>query len=181
MSTYTPDIVQVGKKSFKDTCYEVPTVDISKTKIKELVTKLKDTLKLVGGVGLAAPQLGSNLQIFVIGIAPTRYRPDLQKIPTYTVINPDIISYDIKVNYDFEGCFSVAEANLFCSVRRPNVIDVKYVDLKGKLVTRTIKGFEARVFQHEYDHLHSKVFLECDVDLETLMSANEYKLMQLKK
>lgn len=173
-------IVQVGNPLFRSECKTLNKSEISNSATKNLISSLTQTVTNVGGVGMAAPQVGVQKQVFVVSIQPTKYRPDLPQVPLYTVINPEILSASKKDSLEYEGCFSVAEAGLFCQVKRPSEISVRYLDETGKTMQRTLNGFEARVFQHEYDHLFGKIFLDNEVLLHTAMSSTEYRAMQAR-
>jgi peptide deformylase len=98
------------------------------------------------GIGLAAPQIGINKRIFVMG------NPQL----SYICVNPEIIegSGDIK---DQEGCLSFP--GLYLHVNRYETIKVKYYDILGKEHIKEFKDMQARVFQHEFDHLNGVCFV----------------------
>ena len=145
-------------------------------KISSLITDLKETLvaqKDPEGVGLAAPQIGKNFQIFVI-------KPD-KKITT--VINPKIIwiknkkdtkdkkfkgkksegKKDKKKKVEkhteiMEGCLSLP--NYYGPIKKPNRIKISYVDEHGKKIVQVFKDFEAQIIQHEIDHLRGILFVD---------------------
>ena len=171
-------LIQVGNPKFRTSCALLSDIEISDNNLLQIVRRMIYTMRKVNGVGLAAPQIGLQKQLFVIRQEPTKFRSDLVKIRPYAAINPEIISYSKDTLADWEGCFSVAEAGLFAKVQRPLQISVRYQNLRGMSVERTIKGFEARVFMHEYDHLHGKLFFDQKTDLSTIMSAIEYRAMQ---
>ncbi len=174
-------IVQVGNATLRAKCVDIDKFTILQSKIQKLITSMHSQVIKVGGVGLAAPQVGKQLNLFVLNIAPTKFRPDIPNVRPYAVINPRIIAYGKTADTDYEGCFSVAEANLFAKVTRPDSVKVTYLNEKAELVSRTIAGFEARVFQHEFDHLQGMVFLDRKLELLTVMSGNEYRSMRAKK
>lgn len=95
----------------------------------------------LGGVGLAAPQVGISSRVFVARIAG--------KWGVY--INPSIIRHGNDIEDSIEGCLSFPDR--FVSRTRYRVIDVEYQDEIGRFFNRTLKGIDARVFQHELDHL----------------------------
>jgi len=171
-------IVQVGNQNLRVKCQKVDTTTLQTYAFKRLITGMHRRLIKIGGVGLAAPQVGVQLQLFVVRIYPTKYRPLIEKVEPYTVINPVIRARSDTQEADYEGCFSVAEARLFAKVTRPTLIDVSYCNEDGQTVTKKLYGLEARVFLHEYDHLHGKVFLDSTVDLKSVMSASEYRASQ---
>ena len=138
-----------------------PVKNIDK-KIKKLIKDLKDTLavqKDPEGVGLAAPQIGKNVQLFVVDY----------KGFNRTVINPKIVSKtkakkrkkdksDENKKKILEGCLSLP--NFYGPLERSPKINVKYLDENGKDVTEKFEGFDAQIIQHEIDHLNGIVFVD---------------------
>jgi peptide deformylase len=129
-------------------------------KIRGLIQDLKDTLivqKDPEGVGLAAPQLGKNLQIFFIN-----YK-NVQKI----IINPEILEVkEIKKTKKkktpglkmMEGCLSLP--NYFSPVKRASYVKLKYLNEDGKEVVEEFKNFYAQIVLHEMDHLKGELFVD---------------------
>ena len=101
------------------------------------------------GVGLAAPQVNLSLQLFVYNPVGERDKPELERI----VCNPKIVTYSDDTTADFEACLSSQSDHCGGPVSRSNRIWVEYQDENGTRTKRILNGFEARVFQHEYDHL----------------------------
>jgi peptide deformylase len=127
--------------------------------ILSLVGQMRDLLEDVEGVGLAAPQIGSSLQIIVIGFQPTeeqlKKNPDLASVPDMVIINPQIKWVSKEKSIEKEGCLSVP--NTFIPVARHNKIHMEYTDEKGKKFKIKARGYLARVLQHETDHLAGKL------------------------
>eukprot|EP00578_Thalassiosira_sp_NH16_P027030 CAMPEP_0181103008 /NCGR_PEP_ID=MMETSP1071-20121207/14626_1 /TAXON_ID=35127 /ORGANISM="Thalassiosira sp., Strain NH16" /LENGTH=238 /DNA_ID=CAMNT_0023186033 /DNA_START=256 /DNA_END=968 /DNA_ORIENTATION=+ len=98
------------------------------------------------GVGLAAPQIGLNEEIFV-------YNPSDSKSMERIVCNPTITKYSEDVIVEEEGCLSLRSDDTAGQVARSAWIETEYQNEMGQKVRRRLKGFEARVYQHEYDHL----------------------------
>lgn len=117
--------------------------------IKELVKDMFSTI-WANGAGIAAPQVGKNINLFVI-------KPSLLSGKS-VFINPKIISKSNEVVNSTEGCLSVP----FMSgkVIRNKNITVKYIDLDGKEITKNFSGFTAIVIQHEYDHLQGILYID---------------------
>lgn len=114
--------------------------------IKELVSSMKKTMADAPGVGLAANQVGKDLQIFVIdkNLAEENEVPD-------TYINPEITEFSKEKGEMEEGCLSIP--NYWHEIKRAKKIKIKALDLEGKKIKFKARGFLARVIQHEYDHL----------------------------
>lgn len=127
-----------------------------------------------GLVGMAAPQIGSDLRIFISEVRLTQFRRDRKKLdPLKVFINPKITSLSRKHVSDIEGCGSVANANLFAQVKRPETITVVAMDAQGKEFELKAKGLLARIIQHEMDHINGIVFTD-KADPKTYMSGEEY-------
>ena len=134
--------------------------DVSKNyqDLDVLVKNMYDTMYNANGVGLAAPQVGLSLNLFIIDMSPfkTDY-PDL--ITTKKVFINPIIEAESGKEWDFnEGCLSIPEIRE--DVSRKNKINIKYYDQKFKPHKEIIDGIESRVIQHEYDHLKGKLFID---------------------
>lgn len=114
--------------------------------IKKLVTDMKDTLDLAGGVGLAAPQVGKPLRLFIVRFGK------LNEV----FINPKLISRGKETDLQEEGCLSVPRT--WGQVSRVTKLEIDYLDLNGKRKKRSFAGYHARIIQHEYDHLSSIFF-----------------------
>lgn len=110
----------------------------------QLVEDLADTMTHNRGVGLSANQVGYNLKVFVMG------NPDKPE-DVFTVFNPKIVSYGEEVMLAEEGCLSYP--GLFIKIKRPNTIRVRFTNAMGYTDTVTLSGLDARVFQHEFDHM----------------------------
>jgi len=134
---------------------------------KALADNMIETMYKAPGVGLAAPQIGVGLRLFVYdsGSGPV------------VAINPEIISRSIeKVDYE-EGCLSVPEINAVVS--RPSTVRFRAFGLDGYRFEKNAEGLEARVVQHEYDHLDGILFI--DLVVESEKKTIELKLKKLGK
>jgi peptide deformylase len=116
-------------------------------KLKKLLANMYDTMLEADGVGLAAPQVGIDLQVAVVDIG--------DESGTIELINPEIIDAD-GTQTDLEGCLSFP--GLYGEVTRPYVIKVRTQDRKGRMIEFQAEGFLARAIQHEIDHLHGILF-----------------------
>ena len=136
------------------------------------------TMKRAHGVGLAAPQVGKSLQLAVIQVSPTKFRPNIQTLPKTVIINPRITWHSVSRVDDWEGCLSCM--NIRGCVPRYSEIRVVYTDKEGKQVSKKLSGFLARVFQHEIDHLNGIVYVDRMRDTKTLMMLSEFEKRVLK-
>lgn len=169
------EITSIGNPILSTICREVE--NIADPIVQELCDDLIDTLEQAWWVGLAAPQIDSDLRIFLIWIKPTKRLPELEDKWPQIIINPTILSYSSELVSIAEGCLSIPSAEtksqLFAEVKRPKVIEVEYYDRSWVKHTELLDGFEARVFQHEYDHLNGILFLERLDNLKWLVSGIE--------
>ena len=122
-----------------------------------LITDLLDTMRTANGAGLAAPQIGVDLQVVIFGTGERTPRyPDAPPIPRTVLINPVITQIGVDEALDWEGCLSVP--GLRAEVPRWSQIRYTGFDQYGDAMDRTVDGFHARVVQHECDHLIGKLY-----------------------
>ncbi|KAK3264832.1 Peptide deformylase 1B, chloroplastic [Cymbomonas tetramitiformis] len=116
-----------------------------------LASEMFKTMYRTVGVGLAAPQVGVNVQLMV-------YNPegDPNKGKEYVLVNPRIVKKSKDTDFEAEGCLSFPEIE--GDVERSLTCKVEYRDLSGKRNTFILRGWQARIFQHEYDHLEKILF-----------------------
>ena len=141
---------------YGDPILREPSREVSKVskKIKTLVTDLLDTMYKANGVGLAAPQVGVSLRVFVIDVSDPKGPVD-----PMVFINPKIIKKSGAIN-SYEGCLSFPQA--YTDVRRYANVMVKALDINGRPFIKEAKNGEllARAIQHEFDHLDGKLFID---------------------
>lgn len=144
-------VVKYGEPCLRAKSKEVHKIS---KKIQILVDDLYDTMYATNGVGLAAPQVGENLRVFVIDVGV-----DAKSMNPITFINPKIIKKEGAVN-SYEGCLSFPEA--YSNVRRYSYVKVKALDIKGRPFILEAKegSLLARAIQHEFDHLDGVLFID---------------------
>ena len=133
-----------------------PVIDFATPTLTELIQDMFDTMAAAGGVGLAAPQIGVNLQLVIFGFEHSERYPAASAIPQTILINPVITPLSEDVSLDWEGCLSVP--GLRGEVPRYTSIRYQGVDEHGTPIDRTVDGFHARVVQHECDHLIGRLY-----------------------
>ncbi len=116
---------------------------------RELAEILATVMMEHHGVGLAAPQVGIPLSVFVVG-------DPMNKESIMAFFNPNIVDMSMKQEYYDEGCLSFP--GLFVSIKRPTMIRLRFTDMNNETTTTKYTGFTARAIQHEYDHLEGTVF-----------------------
>jgi peptide deformylase len=134
-----------------------PVAQFDTDEIHLLVSDMFETMRAVNGAGLAAPQIGVNLQLVIFGTdAPNPRYPDAPLVPRTVLLNPVITPIGSEEEEDWEGCLSVP--GLRGVVPRWSKIRYTGFDQFGDPVDRTVEGFHARVVQHECDHLIGKLY-----------------------
>jgi len=122
-----------------------------------LITDLLDTMRAANGAGLAAPQIGVDMQVVIFGSFERNPRyPERPVVPPTVLINPTITPIGDAEESDWEGCLSVP--GLRGLVPRWSHIRYTGFDPYGDAIDRTVEGFHARVVQHECDHLWGKLY-----------------------
>lgn len=129
-----------------------PVTQFDSDELHLLISDMLDTMQAASGAGLAAPQIGVDLQVVIFGTdtANPRY-PDAPVVPRTVLINPVITALDESREEGWEGCLSVP--GLRGVVPRYSHIRYTGFDQYGDPIDRTVDGFHARVVQHECDHL----------------------------
>ncbi|KTC73887.1 polypeptide deformylase [Legionella birminghamensis] len=125
-----------------------------------LIAAMKEKLANLGGVGLAAPQVGSSRQIIALFIPESAalLRENVVTYPMHIMINPEYRAVGEEKIADFEACYSVnSKAG---KVPRFNKIEVSYFDEQGQKHQQLAEGFYARVLQHEIDHLNGILIID---------------------
>jgi peptide deformylase len=131
-----------------------------------LVADMMDTMVAANGAGLAAPQIGVDLQLVVFGFEHNARYPDAPPVPMTVLINPVITPLPGEMEEGWEGCLSVP--GLRGVVPRHSRIRYTGVDLQGRPIEREADGFHARVVQHECDHLIGVLYPTRMTDLRRL-------------
>ncbi len=141
--------------------------------IQHLIDDMIVTMRELDGVGLAAPQVSTSLQLVVMESAFNERYPEAPTIPLTVLVNPMITHYSEEQALGWEGCLSLND--LRGLVPRSKAVTVEYFDRDGKENTLEAEGFQAVVLQHEIDHLHGKVFLDRMTDLSQLAYLEEFE------
>jgi peptide deformylase len=134
--------------------------------LHELVADMFDTMAAAKGAGLAAPQIGVNLQLVIFGFDHNERYPEAPPVPPTVLINPLVTPLADEKVEGWEGCLSVP--GLRGLVPRHARIRYRGWDAKGELIEREAEGFHARVVQHECDHLIGRLYPTRMTDLTKL-------------
>ncbi|WP_353193383.1 peptide deformylase [Pandoraea pnomenusa] len=124
--------------------------------LHELVADMFDTMKHANGAGLAAPQVGVDLQVVIFGFEHNERYPDAPEVPETVLINPVITPLTQDMEEGWEGCLSVP--GMRGMVNRYSMLRYEGFDQYGRVIDRIAEGFHARVVQHECDHLIGKLY-----------------------
>ena len=163
-------IVQLGNPILREQAQVIS--DLSSQTMQQLIVDLITTAKDAGGVGIAAPQIGVSLQLFIMASSPNSRYPNAPEMEPTAIFNPVIIESCGEVLKDWEGCLSVP--GIRGLVPRPSQITTEFQTADGKKHRKQFEGFIARVFQHEFDHLIGLTFLDRVTDNKDLMSEQEF-------
>jgi peptide deformylase len=116
-----------------------------------LLVDMRDTMRALDGIGLAAPQIGVNLRVVIFEVSQNPRYPDAETIPQTVLINPVLTPLSDVMEDGWEGCLSVP--GMRGMVPRYSHLRYQGCDEYGALIDHTVSGFHARVVQHECDHL----------------------------
>lgn len=167
---HTLRILTKENKILRTPAAEIEPRVVSKKTVQELIENMKETLdQTPEGIGLAAPQVGTSLQLFIIAEEAKTFNPEhssreekrQEKMPKrkYEIfVNPKLKKLSRKKVELIEGCLSVP--GLIGPVLRAEKVVVEALDEHGKKFLRGASGFFARVIQHEYDHLQGILFAD---------------------
>ena len=133
-----------------------PVKKFRTAELRGLITDMKDTMASLNGAGLAAPQIGVNLQVVIFGVGVNPRYPEAEEVPFTILINPKLKPVNAKMEDGWEGCLSVPGMRGLV----PRYKNLRYtgVDENNKPIDRTVSDFHARVVQHECDHLEGILY-----------------------
>jgi len=150
------DILKMGDERLLRVAPPVPEHLIGSAELQQLIDDMFETMRHVGGVGLAAPQIGIDLQLVIFGFERSERYPDAEAVPQTILLNPVITPLSTEVEDGWEGCLSVP--GLRGVVPRYKHISYAGIDPQGNPLNRFADGFHARVVQHECDHLIGRLY-----------------------
>jgi peptide deformylase len=143
-----------------------PVTRFDTPELHALVADMFDTMEAANGAGLAAPQIGVDLQLVIFGFNRNERYPEAPPVPRTVLCNPVIEPLGEAMEQGWEGCLSVP--GLRGVVPRWLRIRYRGVDLDGAPIEREAEGFHARVVQHECDHLIGRLYPTRMTDLTKL-------------
>ncbi len=162
-----PAIVQIGAPVLRSRAAEVAPERIASGEIQQLIVRMIDAMRAAPGVGLAAPQLGVPLRILVLEDRPElmaklsadelRERERVE-VPVRVFINPVLRPIGDETRVFFEGCLSVQGYTGL--VERSLEVEVTGLDAQGHAHSMRVRGWPARILQHEVDHLDGTIYVD---------------------
>ena len=150
------EILKMGDERLLRIAPPVPAAMFASAELKTLIADMFETMEHVGGVGLAAPQIGIDLQLVIFGFERSERYPDAEPVPQTVLLNPLITPLSPLQEEGWEGCLSVP--GLRGVVERYQSIRYEGFDPDGQPIQRIANGFHARVVQHECDHLIGRLY-----------------------
>lgn len=145
----TREVLRMGDARLLRRAEELVLFDT--VELHALLADMRDTMRAMDGVGLAAPQIGVNLRVVIFEVSRNPRYPDAETVPQTVLINPVLTPLSGDMEEGWEGCLSVPGMRGLV----PRYTSLRYQgrDEYGALIDRTVSGFHARVVQHECDHL----------------------------
>jgi len=158
-------IIPLGCKVLKEKC---KSIELDYPNLKQLIQDMWETMQKAYGCGLAAPQIGQAISLFIVDSKSSYQNLNESERQIYyemndkgiieTFINAKIIERSEHSWEDEEGCLSIP--NLFKSVKRPWTITIEYYTPYFEKLTKTYSGTTARIIQHEYDHTNGILYID---------------------
>lgn len=133
-----------------------PVPDVAAPEIAALIADMHDTMRALNGAGLAAPQIGVGLQVVMFAVDANPRYPDVEPVPFTVLINPRFSDLSPEMEAGWEGCLSVP--GMRGLVPRHAALRYQGTGADGRPIDRSVRGFHARVVQHEVDHLHGILY-----------------------
>ncbi|MGR9013083.1 MAG: peptide deformylase [Gammaproteobacteria bacterium] len=150
------EIAQLGDQILRQKAQIVS--DVHDAEILQIIEAMQVTLASTSGVGIAAPQISRAKQIIIMASRPTPRYPSAPLMEPTVMINPGFRTLSEVKEKDWEGCLSIP--GIRALVPRYKDIKIHYTDQQGDFVEAELSGFVARIFQHEFDHLEGKTYLD---------------------
>ncbi len=152
-----------------------PVKNMPPKSLRALVKSMIQTMRKARGVGIAAPQIGKSLRLFIVAPEPSVRYPKAPHIQPVAMMNPVLVRHSKKRVTDWEGCLSIP--GLRGRVPRYQSIEIEFSDLEGRRMQGKLDGFVARIFQHEFDHINGMLYVDRVEDSRTFMTESEYRKM----
>ena len=142
--------------------------DVTSSETKKIIHDMTDTMLDAKGIGLAAPQVHINKQIFIFRAPEEEQEKDIK---ITALINPKITKINENTYNEWEGCLSIP--GMLGLVKRFSEIEYEGYDMQGSIIKKKVQGLHARIVQHEYDHLMGIMYIKRLVDKNAYGFADE--------
>ena len=152
------NLVKIGNPLLRVKARPVPKARIRGKAFHAFLKKMASAMRRWKGVGLAANQAGKGTRVFVMECRGSGRYPQAPAFPLQAYVNPRIVGYSRKKSADWEGCLSVPGYRGL--VPRSERVVLEAVTPQGRKIRRIFRGFEARVVQHEVDHLNGLIYMD---------------------
>lgn len=168
-------IIKYGSPILRQFSYDIHEEDMP----EQLSKNMLETLKKENGIGLAGPQIGLLKKIFIIDTTPLMEDDQVIKKTEQVFVNPQILEVsNDQVIYN-EGCLSIP--GIYKDLHRPDKIRVRYQNLSFETIEEELDGMQARIFQHEYDHLEGILFIDKLSALQRKLISGKLKKIRRRK
>jgi peptide deformylase len=174
-------IIECGDPVLRRPAGRVDPASLGTPEIRRLIAQMRATMEAAPGVGLAAPQVGVPIQLAVLQDTPDRWgrvsdedraARERSELPFLVLVNAAVLPVEEDGTASFyEGCLSVP--GLTGLVARHRTVRVEALDERGQAVDRVLRGWSARIVQHEVDHLRGILYLD-RVETRSLCTADKY-------
>lgn len=166
-------ICRLGNPLLREICNKLTKQEVLAENFNQLKQDLLDSMRHYGGIGIAAPQIGVNLQVALIELGPLNRNGQQVHLPLTYFINPQIEILSDLTEGNWEGCLSLPGMRGY--VERPRHIRVSYYDESFELKQLEAQGFSAIVLQHELDHLQGRLYIDHIKDMSLLSFQEEFE------
>ena len=166
-------VARMGHPVLRKRARALDRADLKSSAVQKLIDDMIETMGEYHGIGLAAPQVHEGVRIFIAGMqdaaADDEEEPGIVAVP---FVNPEIVPIGNEKETDWEGCLSIPDVR--GRVPRYTRVRIRGLDREGARQELQLAGFQARVVQHENDHLDGVLFFDRMPSLETLTFLDEY-------
>ena len=166
-------VARLGHPVIRTRAHPVDPAKIATTEFQRLLDDMVETMREYSGVGLAAPQVHLALQVAVLEVENHPRYPEMPSVPLTYLINPTVTVIDSAPIDEWEGCLSIPE--LRGRVPRFKQLRVTGLGRNGEALDFVANDFNARVIQHETDHLKGEVYLDRMTDMKSLSHLLEWQ------
>lgn len=172
-------VARMGHPVLRTPAQALERHDIKSAAFQRLIDDMMDTMTEYHGVGLAAPQVHESLRLFVVAFDPTRPEPgEDELLEPFAIINPEITPIGEETVEDWEGCLSIPDIR--GRVPRFKELSLRAHTRKGERFEIRLQNFQARVIQHENDHLDGVLFFDRMRSFTSLAFLDEYSRYWVK-